>query len=75
MAEKRKLSVMSCTSCGKNHVQVGGASNWVMCDKCFQIHCPSCYRKKLKQSTHCTQHQPWGKWMRSKVSGSEAVFK
>jgi len=75
MAISKDQKFVRCSECGDDVFEAGGKSNWKMCDKCHRIICPSCYRRELKSSSHCTAHQPWGQWLNSVPSGSDMVFK
>lgn len=68
-----KTSVLRCSACGARTIKAG-ASNWKQCNQCMVIFCPGCYRNKLKQSSHHTIHQPWGRWLSSRIGGGEVEF-
>jgi hypothetical protein len=61
----RLLSAIKCSECGTTPAKLGGGSGWIGCDTCERIVCAGCYRTEFKQSSHCTAHDPWGKWLRS----------
>lgn len=65
MSFSRKQTVMVCSDCGTSPARTGSASGWKACDRCEQIHCPRCYDGELKSASHCTEHSPWGKWLKS----------
>ena len=76
MAIAKESRYLICVGCGKNARQTGGRTGWIMCDKCQRLLCSGCYRSKEKQSSFCTAHTPWGRWLRgSSVSGKNTIFR
>lgn len=66
---------VKCSSCGLKGIQKKGTNNWIMCDSCRSFYCHDCFGSVLKSPSFCTEHNPWGKWLRGNGTEFKTEFK
>jgi hypothetical protein len=69
MSINRPSTTVRCAGCSQTPKDQPGSGNFRMCDTCFVTYCSTCFDKIRYNPTSCSDHVPFGKWLRGGDTG------